>query len=146
MSLMKYYLSFCRRFNSSSLPELSIKKIGDAYKFHYKLLYNVKKEEIDKATFFSSIVLTLVIFFLSLFLTSYNLLLIIFYSISISLIFSYQFNVIVYNKIKKLEREINAYLNLIKIDFSLIRKTYEDDKDLCIALKIFLRTWISDLI
>jgi hypothetical protein len=130
---MKHYLNFCRRFNSSSLPELSIKKINDAYQFHYKILYNVEKEEIDKATFFLLIVLTLVIFFLSLFFTSYNLLLIIFYSISISLIFSYQFNIIVYNKIKKLESEINAHLNLIKIDFSLIRKTYEDDKDLCIA-------------
>jgi hypothetical protein len=53
----------------------------------------------------------------------------IFYSLTLSLIVSYKFNLNLYKKIKKDENLINALLYLIKINFSLLCKTFNENSD-----------------
>ena len=129
MNSTKYYVNFCSFFHDYSLPTLKFKELNENYKELYQSVYLIDENDINKASFF----IFLLVFFMSVIISflfiSINLLIIIFYSLIISLIISYRFNLNLYKEIKKDENMINALLYLIKIDFSLISKTFSENSD-----------------
>jgi hypothetical protein len=62
-----------------------------------------------------------------------NLFVVLFFSLIISLIISYNFNTILYKKIKNEENIFNALLNLVKINFSLLKTTYHTNSDFALT-------------
>lgn len=129
MRNLKNYINFCKKFHNYFLPQLKFKVLNERYSHLYRKLYEVDKEDVNKASFFIwtssfSIFLLLSIAFLKL-----NLLVIILCSFLFSFMLSYRFNLVLYHDINKKEAEINAILYLVKIDFSLIKKTLKSNAD-----------------
>jgi len=129
MTNLKKYLRFCNIFHDYKLPKIKFKELNDWYRYLYRNQYNVDEDDINKASFviFSFFFFILIIF--SLFFTPFSILIIIFYSLVLSLLASYRFNSHLYKKIKKEESILNALLYLIIINFSLIKKTLKINTD-----------------
>jgi hypothetical protein len=127
--LNKEYLDFCRKFQRTKIPELKFKKINEDYRKIYKIRYKIEEEAINKATMFIFLLLFMIIASFSILFINISILIIFFYTIIISLIISYEFNVFLYNKIKKEEHLLNSVLYFIKIDFSLLQKISPNDSD-----------------
>ncbi|MFW9900288.1 MAG: hypothetical protein ACFFDY_03260 [Candidatus Thorarchaeota archaeon] len=133
MKSLGKYITFCNKFKNHNIPRLKFQELNERYSYFYRKVYNIGQDNIYRASFIVFLSTFSVITFLSLILFDINFLIIVFYSLIISLILSYRFNLILYHKIKKDESEINAILYLIKIDFSLIQKTLNFNSDSCIS-------------
>ena len=129
MTNLKKYLRFCNIFHDYKLPKIKFKELNDWYRYLYRNKYNIDEDDINKASFviFSLFFFILIIF--SLFFTPFSILIIIFYSLVLSLLASYRFNSHLYKKIEKEESILNALLYLIIINFSLIKKTLKINTD-----------------
>ncbi|MFX1377769.1 MAG: hypothetical protein ACFFA4_01630 [Promethearchaeota archaeon] len=103
--------------------------MNEHYSQLYRNLYEIDKDDVNRASFIICIISFSVSFFLSIIIIKFNILIIILYSIILSLFISYRFNLIIFHDIKKKEVEINAMLHLIKIHFSLVRKTLKSNSD-----------------
>jgi len=125
----KGYLDFCRKFQRSKIPELKFKKINESYRKIYKKRYKIEEKAINKATMFIFLLIFMIITTISILFIKISIFIIFFYTTIISLIISYQFNVFIYNKIKKAEQVLNSVLYFIKIDFSLLQKISRKSTD-----------------
>ena len=134
MNYFKNYLSFCRKFHKYNLPKLKFKELNDWYRYLFKKEYDIDEDDINKASFVVSLFTFFISLFTSFFFTSFNVLMIIFYSMIISLLVSYVFNTVLYRKISKEENLLNALLSLIIINFSLIKKTLNITSDYSLSL------------
>lgn len=129
MNSFKYYINFCSLFHHYSLPKLKFKELSETYRNIYQNVYLIDENDINKASFLIFVLVFSISILISLLFISINLLIILFYSLILSLIVSYKFNLNLYKEIKKDENIINALLYLIKINFSLISKTYHKNSD-----------------
>ncbi|MFX0038420.1 MAG: hypothetical protein ACFFCY_04420 [Promethearchaeota archaeon] len=103
--------------------------MNERYTYIYRNVYQIDKDDINRASFIICIFSFTISLLLSISIIAINILIIILYSIIFSLILSYKFNLTIYHDINKKEVEINAMLYLIKIDFSLIKKTLKPNSD-----------------
>ena len=129
MNSTNLYINFCNLFHDYSLPTLKFKELDENYKELYQSRYLIDENDINKASFFIFLLSFSISMLLSFLFISINFLIIIFYSLIISLIVTYKFNLNLYKKIKRDENMINALLYLIKIDFSLLSKTFNEKSD-----------------
>ncbi len=129
MRTLKSYINFCKKFHNPYLPKLKFKELNERYCQLYRKLYQIDKDDINRASFIICIFSFILSLLFSIAIIKINILIIIVYSVIISLMLSYRFNLIIYHNINKTEIEINAILNLIKIDFSLIKKTLKANSD-----------------
>jgi len=132
MKNIENYIKFCNKFKRYKTPKLKFKELDERYQYLYRKLYNISEVDINKASFFIFMSCFFVSFSFSLLFTTFNVLIIILYSIIISLVFSYRFNSVIYKDIFKNESQLNSILYIIKIDFSLIQKTAEGYSDKCL--------------
>lgn len=128
----EYYIKFCSKFNNSHLPKLKLKSLNDRYSYLYKEIFKINENNINRASFIIFIISFFTIVSISLFFFQLNILIISLYSVIISFIITYRFNLVLYYEIVKMEKEINAILHLIKINFSLIQKTMKNNSDSCL--------------
>ncbi|MFW9772247.1 MAG: hypothetical protein ACFFEO_08790 [Candidatus Thorarchaeota archaeon] len=126
------YIAFCKKFHNYNLPKLRLKNLDERYHILYRKLYNINESDISKASFVVFLVFSIIFTAFSMIFTTINFLIIICYSLLLSLILSYKFGLILYNEITHKESLINSLLYLIKIDFSLIQKTAKKDSDFCL--------------
>ncbi len=133
MKNLKTYLNFCKKFHNSYLPKLKFKELNERYSQLYRKLYQIDENDVNRASSLVCIFSFSICFLISISLIKLNLLIIISYSIIFSLMVAYRFNLIIYHDINKKELEINAMLYLIKIDFSLIKKTLKPNSDFSLS-------------
>lgn len=138
------YIHFCNYFHKYNLPFLR-REISDQYRQIYKDVYNLHEEDVAKATFIVFLI-TFISFFLILFfiiaidILYFKLFWAGIFSIIIASITTYNFNSVLFRRIKKDEKVINALLTLIKINFSLVGKIFKESSDLTIAfIKLIMR-------
>ena len=132
MKNLENYLHFCKKFHNYNLPKLKFKVLNERYNYLYRKLYDIDEDDINKASFIISLFSFSISAILSIALLDFSILIILLYSTIFSFILSYRFNLILYHKINKIESTINAFLYIIKIDFSLIQKTLGSNSDYCI--------------
>ena len=154
ISRYNWYINFCKFFQKySNFPTLKCKELSEEYRVIYKNIYGIGEEDVSKATFTIFSITCASLFLLLLFVISINILFIRFFfafilSLFISALISYNFNLVLYRKIKKDEKYINALLYLIKINLSLMKESLKSNSELCIAfvkLIINYKINISDL-
>ncbi len=129
---LENYIDLCRKFNKYKLPKLRFKELDERYYKIYKKLYNIEADDINKASFIIFLTSLITFLILSILLTSINVLILFLFSIMISIIVSYKFNLILYQEINRNESSINAMLHLIRIEFSLIEMTLKKTSDYCL--------------
>lgn len=129
MTNLKKYLRFCKIFHNYKFPKIKFKELNDWYRYLYRNKFNIDEDDINKASFVIFSLFFFISIILSLFFTPFSILIIIFYSLVLSLLASYRFNSHLYKKIKKEESILNALLYLIIINFSLIKKTLKINTD-----------------
>ncbi len=127
------YIAFCNKFKNYNLTKLKFKSLNERYNYFYRNFYNINQDNIYRASFIIFLSSFSLIALLSLILVELNPLVVILYSVILSLALSYKFNTILYHEINKRESEINALLYLIKLDFSLIYNTLKKNSDYCIS-------------
>ncbi|MFW9864906.1 MAG: hypothetical protein ACFFEN_02320 [Candidatus Thorarchaeota archaeon] len=132
MNYIEKYIEFSRRFHDCKLPKLKFKELNERNHNLYRKLYNIHENDINKASFVIFIVSFFICLSASLLFTPINFLIVILYSLGISLIFSRKFNLILYKDLIRKEAVLNSILYLIKIDFSLIQKTALEHSDNCL--------------
>lgn len=124
-----YYLNFCKLFKKIRMFQLKFKDLNNHYKVIYKEKYSIGENSINKATFSILFTSFILIGSFSFIFIQINLVIIIFYSLIFALIISYEFNLFLYKKIRKIEQLIDSKLNFIRIDYNLIRKASEYHSD-----------------
>ena len=129
MRNLKNYINFCKKFHKSYLPRLKFKELNERYSQLYRKLYQIDKDDVNRASFMVCIFSFSISLLISILIIKLNILIIILYSVIFGLLLSYRFNFIIYHDINKKEVEINAMLYLIKLDFSLIKKTLKANSD-----------------
>ena len=133
MNSLEIYLKFCNFFDNKSFPRIRFKEIEDRYIEIYRNKYNLKEENINKASFAVLIASFLIIFSWLLYLFAFaNIFYLLIVALLISTIVSYRFNYVIFKKVKKDESIINALLYLIKINFSLVLKSLQKNSDYCL--------------
>ena len=123
------YLQFCRKFRETPLPKIKFKNINVRCQHVIERVYNVREEELNKATFIVFII-SFTLSFLILFLvirTGFVLYPLI--SLILAFIISYFFNIRLIKVIKNEELKLDATLYLIKIIVSLYSTALEKTHD-----------------
>jgi len=141
MNRLKNYLRFCRLFHDYKLPKIKFKELNEWYRYLYNTKYYIDEDDINKASFVIFSFSLIILIILSLFFTSVSLLIITFYSLVLSLLFSYSFNSVLDKEIKKEESILNALLYLIVINFSLIKKTLKTNTDYCLSFIDLIKSY-----
>ena len=129
MISLENYINFCKKFNKCKLPKLRFKELDERYYKIYKKFYNIEADDINKASFIVFLSSLITVLILSILFTSINLIILFLFSVIISIIVSYKFNLILYQEVNRDESEINATLHLIRIEFSLIEITLKNTSD-----------------
>ncbi len=132
MKNFKYYIRFCNKFNKHYLPKLKFRILDERYNYFYRRIYNIDEDDINRASFFICIVSFSIIVLLSLAFLKLDLSIIIIYSLILSFMLSFRFNLTLFHEVNKMETKINTILYLIKINFSLIQKTLKNNADSCV--------------
>ena len=133
MNSLEIYIKFCNVFDNRSFPRIKYRELEDRYIEIYRNKYKINEDNINKASFAVLSASFFMILLLSLyFITFINIFYLLFLAFLISIIISYQFNNIIFKKVKKEESIINALLYLVKINFSLILKSLQKNSDYCI--------------
>lgn len=130
MRNLKNYIVFCKKFHNYYFPKLRFKELDERYSQLYRKLYKIDKDDVNKASFIVCVSSFIISVLFSIATIKLNIIIILLYSTILSLMLSYRFDLILYHDINKREAEINAFLYLIKIDFSLIKKTLKPNSDL----------------
>jgi len=133
MRTLEKYIAFCKKFHNYYLPKLKFKELNEQYSQLYRKLYDIDKDDVNRASFIVFISSFSIFVLLSIVIIKLNILIIILYSAIFSLFISYRFNLILFKDINKTEAEINAILYLIKIDYSLLLKTLKHNSDHCLS-------------
>jgi len=129
---IKKYAEFCSKFHRYKIPKLRFKELDERYRDLYRTLYDTNETDVNKASFIIFLASIFISIIISLLFTTFNFLIIILYSLILSMISSYKFNSIIYGDITKKESLLNSVLYIIKIDFSLIQKTSKENSDNCL--------------
>ena len=133
MSANEKYIYFCRKFNNIKLPQMKFKNLNERYKNVYKNEYNIDEIAVNKASLFVFIIIFSLLTVVSALLFTINIFYLCLISLIISVIFTYKFNLYLYNKINNREARINALLYLVKIDFELLEKSLKKNADYCLS-------------
>ncbi|MBY8983772.1 MAG: hypothetical protein KGD65_01760 [Candidatus Lokiarchaeota archaeon] len=133
MKNFKKYVEICSKFHSLKIPKLRFKELDERHRDLYKTLYNSNEADVNKASFVVFLFSLFISITISILFTSLNFLIIILYSVTLSMVSSYKFNSILYRDITKKESLLNSVLYIIKIDFSLIQKTSKEKSDNCLS-------------
>ncbi|MHA2037432.1 MAG: hypothetical protein ACW98X_13430 [Promethearchaeota archaeon] len=141
MKYIEKYVEFCSKFRRYKIPKFRFKNLDERYRDLYRILYNSNESDVNKASFVIFVISFFISIIISAFLTSLNSLIIILYSIIISMISSYKFNSILYRDISKKESLLNSVLYIIKINFSLIQKTSRENSDNCLRFIELVKTY-----
>ncbi len=141
MRNLKNYINFCKKFHNSHLPKLKFKDLNERYSQLYRNLYEIDKDDVNRASFVVFIISVTISSLLSIMIINLNILIILLYSILFSFFFSYKFNLIIFQDINKKEVEINAMLYLIKIDFSLVKKTLRSNSDFYLSFIMLIKEY-----
>jgi len=148
MKSINLFIQICRDFHKFKIPKLKFKDLNNRYRILYRQIYNIEEDDVNKASFILFLIAFIISIVLSINFTNINIIIIILYSIILSYIFSYRFNLIPYNDLKKKESSINAMLYFIKIDYSFIIKTLEENSDNCINFILLIKNYkipLSDI-
>lgn len=132
MKYIEKYVEICSKFHGYKIPQLRFKELDERYRDLYRRIYNAYEVDVNKASFVVFLSSFFISITISLLLTSLNFLIIILYSVTLSMILSYKFNSILFNDLTKKESLLNSVLYIIKIDFSLIQKTNKENSDNCL--------------
>ena len=132
MTLIEFYLNFCKKFQKIKLPILKFKQLNPRIISIYKKEYKINENDIYRGSFIVFLITFISSLIISIIFININILIIILYSILLSLIFSYKFNLILLKDIERKESIINLVLYLIKINFSLIQNTLKENTDYCV--------------
>ncbi len=141
MKYIEKYVQICSKFHGYKIPKFRFKNLDDRFRDLYRTLYNTNESDVNKASFVIFLISFFISIIISLFLTSLNFLIIILYSIILSMIASYKFNSILYRDITKKESLLNSVLYIIKINFSLIQKTNKENSDNCLRFIELVKTY-----
>jgi len=133
MSAIEKYIHFCKKFNNIKLPQMKFKNLNERYKNVYKNEYNIDEIAVNKASLFVFIIIFSLLTVVSALLFTINIFYLCLISLIISVIFTYKFNLYLYNKINNREARINALLYLVKIDFELLEKSLKKNADYCLS-------------
>ncbi len=121
-----------QKIHPYNIPGFRFRKLDTRYKLMYEKEYNLNENDINKASFIVFLISFISIFTTSIFLSIFNLVQIFSYSLIFSLFFSYSFNNKFYKEILKKENQLNAFVYVIRIYFSLIQKSVGNSADLAI--------------
>jgi len=130
MVLTNRLIILCQKIHPYSIPRFRFRKLDTRYKLMYEKEYNLHENDINKASFIVFLISFITIFITSNFLSVFNLVQIFSYSLIFSLFFSYSFNNKFYKDILKKENQLNAFVYVIRIYFSLIQKSVGNSADL----------------
>jgi len=146
MNGLEIYLKFCNVFENKHFPRVKFKELEERFLKIYKTVYNINDDCINKASFAILSISFFIVFSLSFyFLAFISFFYLLFISLLVSLIISYHFNTFLLKKIKKEESIINALLYLIKINFSLVLKSLQNDSDYCIKFIRLIKDYKSPI-
>jgi len=120
----------CQKLHTYNIPKLRFRKLDIRYKKIYKKEYNLHGGDVNKASFLLFLTTFILLFVISSLFSIFNLVQIISFSLIFSLFFSYYFNNMFYKKILKKENQLNAFVYVIRIYFSLIQKSVGNNADL----------------
>ena len=132
MNLTNNLIKFCQKIHSYNIPRFRFRKLDTRYKLMYEKEYNLRENDINKASFIIFLISFTTLFVTINFLSIFNLIQIFSYSLIFSLFFSYSFNKKFYKEISKKENQLNAFVYIIRIYFSLIQKSVGNSADLTI--------------
>jgi len=132
MNLTNNLIKFCQKIHSYNIPRFRFRKLDTRYKLMYEKEYNLSENDINKASFFIFLISFITLFVTINFLSIFNLVQIFSYSLIFALFFSYSFNKKFYKDILKKENQLNAFVYVIRIYFSLIQKSVGNSTDLTI--------------
>ncbi|MFX1395110.1 MAG: hypothetical protein ACFFAH_16275, partial [Promethearchaeota archaeon] len=85
---LKNYLRFCRSLHNYKLPKIKFKELNEWYRYLYDTKYNIDEDDINKASFLVFLFSLFILITLSLSFTSIRILIVIFYSLVLSLLVS----------------------------------------------------------
>jgi len=120
----------CQKLHTYNIPKLRFRKLDIRYKKIYKKEYNIYGGDVNKASFLLFLTTFILLFVISSLFSIFNLVQIFSFSLIFSLFFSYCFNNMFYKKILKKENQLNAFVYVIRIYFSLIQKSVGNSADL----------------
>ena len=132
MAHFKKYIYICNIFHNYSLPKISYKELNQKYKNLYQDYYGIEEDDVNKTTFVLFIIIFLLSTIISFMLIPLNIFIILMYSLFLSIIITYKFNLIISNDINQKEKRINALIYLIKLNYSMIQKSFSSNTDLCL--------------
>ncbi len=130
MSFTNRLIILSQKIHPYNIPRFRFRKLDTRYKLMYEKEYNLHENDINKASFIVFLISFISIFITSNFLLIFNLVQIFSYSLIFSLFFSYSFNNKFYKEILKKENQLNAFVYVIRIYFSLIQKSVGNSADL----------------
>lgn len=129
MVLNVVLIRFYQKIHSYKIPKLKFKELDNRYKIIYKKEFNVYENDVNKANFIIFLISFNIFLIPLLFLTKFSFILILSFSLLLALIISYFFSKRLNNEIIKKENQLNALLYIVKIYFSLIKKSHGDKAD-----------------
>ena len=129
MALNSILIRFYQKLNNCNIPKLKFKALNDRYKIIYEREYHVQENDINKANFIFMIIFFGLFLISASLLTKLSMLLIICVSFLLALIVSYVLSQVIIKEILKKENQMNALLYIVKIYFSLIKKSHGDNAD-----------------
>ena len=132
MDFTNSLIIFCQKVHPYNIPRFRFRKLDTRYKLMYEKEYNLHEKDINKASFIVFLISFIMLFISSSFLSIFNLVQIFSFSLIFSLFFSYSFNNKFYKEIVKKENQLNAFVYVIRIYFSLIQKSVGNSADLTI--------------
>jgi len=130
MDFTNNLIILCQKIHPYNIPKFRFRKLETRYKLMYEKEYNLHENDINKASFIIFLISFITLFITFIFLSIFNLFQIFSYSLIFSLFFSYTFNKKFYKVILKKENQLNAFVYVIRIYFSLIQKSVGNSADL----------------
>ncbi len=140
MKMLSKYIWICNKLHNKPLPKFKFRNLKDRYKQIIQIEYEVDEEDVNKATFliFSFTFLIVILISLSI---NLNLAFSTLISLIISFLFSYLFNNYLYKKMFKIEVRLNAVLYFIKINYSMIRESLENNSDFILSFVKLIKNY-----
>ena len=129
MKLNNIIIHFCQKIHNYKIPKLKFKELELRYKKLYENEFKVYENDVNKANFITFLLFFIIFLISSIFLTRFSLLVSLSFSILLALIITYFFSENLLKQITKKENQLNAFLYIIKIYFSLIQKSHGDKAD-----------------
>ena len=77
MRNLKNYINFCKKFHKSYLPRLKFKELNERYSQLYRKLYQIDKDDVNRASFMVCIFSFSISLLISILIIKLNILIII---------------------------------------------------------------------